>query len=89
MNRNNWIRLISIGILTTGVTALPMSLPVTAQVAEPGVGLERDSIYDNNNGAWGLWGLVGLVGLFGLAGRGRRREPARDDAAAYRDPSRY
>ncbi|MGG6265565.1 hypothetical protein ACQ4M3_06115 [Leptolyngbya sp. AN03gr2] len=89
MNRNNWIKLISIGILSTGATVLPMSLLASAQVAQPGVGLEREGIYDNDNDAWGLWGLVGLVGLFGLVGRGKNRDANRNDATAYRDPSRY
>lgn len=85
-------KLIGVGILSIGMTTLPVLFavePIAAQVqtqpdttvqTEPNV-VERDAGTDD--GAWGWLGLLGLIGLAGLAGRGGRR----DETPRYTDPA--
>lgn len=86
MKKVSLFKLISAGILATGMTVAPAMLPVSAQVGVPEpegviVAYEEDDGFD-----WGWLGLLGLIGLVGLAGGGGKRR--NEDATAYRDPNR-
>lgn len=76
--------LLGVSVLAVSAAVTPLALPASAQVVEPGVGVEREEgIYENDDGFdWGWLGLIGLFGLAGLAGKGKRR----NDATAYREP---
>ncbi|MER3491516.1 MAG: hypothetical protein C4323_03775 [Mastigocladus sp. ERB_26_2] len=87
--KNNFSKMVSAGVLTLGMTILPLSIPAQAQTttdptvtntAAPNTGVyeaREDRGFD-----WGWLGLLGLLGLAGLAGRKRNDEPTR-----YRDPN--
>lgn len=82
-NQNNKLfKLFGVGFLAISTAVMPLSLPASAQI-DPGVGIEREGIYeDDNDFDWGWLGLIGLLGLAGLAGKSRRN----NDATAYREP---
>ncbi len=78
----NLCKVVGVSVIAISAAITPLSLPVSAQVLEPGVGVEREGIYeDDNDFDWGWLGLIGLLGLAGLAGKSRR-----NDATAYREP---
>ncbi|WP_414565928.1 MULTISPECIES: WGxxGxxG family protein [unclassified Anabaena] len=80
----NLTKAIGAGVLTLSMAILPLTLPVKAQVTEPGVQTTpRTTVIEEDDGFdWGWLGLIGLFGLAGLAGKNRTDEPTR-----YRDPS--
>lgn len=84
-NQNkNLFKVVGVSVIAISAAITPLSLPVSAQVLDPGVGVEREGIYeDDNDFDWGWLGLIGLLGLAGLAGKSKSR---RNDATAYREP---
>ena len=80
MKRFNLSKVVGAGVLTLSMAIVPLPLPASAQVLEPGI--ERGVIYETEDNDFD-WGWLGLIGLFGLAGLGgkKRREPT-----AYREP---
>ena len=83
MLRKNLSKIVGVSAIALSATVMPLTLPASAQVVEPGVGVEREAeIYENDDDGfdWGWLGLIGLAGLAGLAGK-KRQEPT-----AYRDP---
>ena len=92
MQQSSLIKIISAGILVTGVTFIPMTLPAAAQVASPSTTQQRETNDqtrndDNNAGLWGLSGLLGLLGLVGRRKENTDRE-MRENTPTYNDPSR-
>lgn len=83
-NKNNRLfKMLGVSVIAISTAVRPLNLPISAQVLDPGVGVEREGIYeDDNDFDWGWLGLLGLLGLAGLAGKGRRN----NDATAYREP---
>lgn len=85
MKRSNLSKVFSTGVLTLSMAILPLVMPLTlpasAQVFEPGV--ESEGIYETEDDF--DWGWLGLIGLFGLAGLGGRK---RQDTTAYRETIR-
>lgn len=63
--------------IALGVTALPFSLPASAQVDPAPAQTDTDTEDDGFD-----WGLLGLLGLIGLAGLARKPE----ERTVYRDP---
>jgi len=64
-------KLVGAGVITLGLTLIPLTLPAVAQEAAPGantVETQGDRDFD-----WGWLGLLGLIGLAGLRG-GQRHE---------------
>lgn len=88
----NLTKAIGASVLSLSMAMLPLTLPVKAQVTEPGTapgttqpGVQttpRTTVRQEDDFDWGWLGLIGLFGLAGLAGRKRNDEPTR-----YRDPS--
>lgn len=92
MQQSSLIKFISAGILVTGVTVIPMTLPAGAQGVSPGTQQRETTTYqtrndDNNAGLWGLSGLLGLLGLVGRRKENTDRE-MREGTPTYNDPSR-
>jgi hypothetical protein len=80
-NKNNRLfKMLGVSVIAISTAVMPLNLPVSAQALAPGVGGEREGIYENDNDF--DWGWLGLLGLLGLAGKGRRN----NDATAYREP---
>jgi len=81
MKRSNLSKVIGAGVLTLSMAIVPLTLPASAQLLEPGV--EREGIYETEDDF--DWGWLGLIGLFGLAGLGGRK---RQEPTAYRETIR-
>ncbi len=73
-------KIISLGILSLSLAALPLTVPASAQNAPTTRNITTaPNTIDSN---WGWLGLLGLIGLAGLAGARKHEEPTR-----YRDPN--
>jgi hypothetical protein len=87
VQRSNLFKILGVGILSIGTALTPLTLPVSAQVAEPN---EPVVVNENDGFDWGWLGLIGLLGLAGLAGKNRQtptayREPDAASRTTYRD----
>lgn len=98
MKRSNLTKFVGAGVLTLGMTIMPLTLPAFAQTdtTSPGAGdaMQSPGAGDamGNDGSAEVageqgdrdfdWGWLGLLGLGGLAGLAKRNEPVR-----YQDPN--
>lgn len=74
-------KMISLGILSLSLAALPLTTPVSAQNAPADRSTTTAPSTVESN--WGWVGLLGLIGLVGLAGTRRKHE----EPTRYRDPN--
>jgi MYXO-CTERM domain-containing protein len=70
VQRFNIPKIIGVSVLSLSTILLPLTLPASAQVTNPGV--DREDVYEDNDSDWGWLGLIGLAGLAGLAGKKRQ-----------------
>jgi len=77
MKSINVSTMVRAGALALSLLLLPITMPTSAQTANPSSETQRMETHDEDGDNTGLWGLLGLAGLIGLAGLRRRPGKAR------------
>lgn len=83
---SNFVKAAGVGLLSLGLSILPLSIAATAQDASdttPDATAPAVTDFDDIDFEWGWLGLLGLLGLAGLAGKKRQD----DVPPRYRDPN--